>query len=311
MVPVKTSEKGEKMKRRIFDGLRFVMVALAVSILTIAGTGTGSISSDQKAPESGVAPTVVLFDTAKANIKGEYLGGMSKIADIMTKDPQATAVIEGYADSSGKESSNLKLSKSRAENVKKHLVEKLRIDASRLKTIGYGTSRPAVSNATAEGRQKNRRVVVVIKVAEGAKLSSATGPDTVEKVAVDSPVTGLIINAFDTTARAAINPVIYSESGQVIYGISVNKVNDGSYSDCSIKEGLVKYSRDLADAQKRYPSITGNPVMVKGIKVVGEGYRNIVIGDVDAKKIMELENRYHFLQNCNVIIVLDPIKQRQ
>ncbi|MEI7671782.1 MAG: hypothetical protein WCK00_06685, partial [Deltaproteobacteria bacterium] len=79
----------------------------------------------------------------------------------------------------------------------------------------------------------------------------------------------------------------------------------------SIKEGLVKYSRDLSDAQKRYPSITSNPVMAKGIKAVGEGYRNIVIGDVDAKKIMALENKFHFLQNCKVIIILDPIKQRQ
>jgi hypothetical protein len=289
--------------------LCFLMIALVVSILTV--TVAVSIGSDQRTPESGVADTVVnvLFDIGKANIKGEYLEGMNKIADIMTKAPQATAVIEGYADSSGKESSNLRLSKSRAENVKKHLVEKLRVDASRLKTIAYGQSKPIVSNATAEGRQKNRRVVVVIKVAEGVKLSPATVPDAVEKAAVDSKVTGLIINTYDTTARAAINPLISNESGQVIYGISVNEVN-GLYSDCSMKEGFAKYSRDMSDAQKRYPSITSNPVIAKSMKAVGEGNRNIVISDVDAKKILDLENKYHFLQNCNVIIVLDPIKQR-
>jgi hypothetical protein len=296
------------MKKWIFDGLWFVIAALVVSMITV--TDAESIGNDQGTPENGVANVVVLFDTAKTNVKGEELDGMKRIADIMTRDSQATAVIEGYTDNSGKKSANLKLSKLRAENVKKHLVEKLKIEASRLKTMGYGQSKPIVSNATAEGRQKNRRVVVVIKAVEGARLSPGTVPVTAEKAVADVEVTGLMINAFDTMARAAINPVIYSESGQVIYGISVNEVN-GSYSDCSIKEGLVKYSRDLSDAQKRYPSITSNPVMVKAIKVVGEGYRNIVIGDVDAKKIMELENKFHFLQNCKVIIVLDPIKQRQ
>ncbi len=296
------------MKKWIFDGLWFVMAALVVSMITV--TDAESIGNDQETPENGVANVVVLFDTAKTNATGEQLDGMKRIADIMTRDAQATAVIEGYTDNSGKKSANLKLSQLRAETVKKHLVEKLKVEASRLKTIGYGQSKPIVSNATAEGRQKNRRVVVVIKAAEGARLSPGTVPVTAEKTTADVEVTGLMINAFDTMARAAINPVIYSESGQVIYGISVNEVN-GSYSDCSIKEGLVKYSRDLSDAQKRYPSITSNPVMAKGIKAVGEGYRNIVIGDVDAKKIMELEKKFHFLQNCKVVIVLDPIKQRQ
>ena len=296
------------MKKWIFDGLWFVIAALVVSMITV--TDAESIGNDQGTPENGVANVVVLFDTAKTNVKGEELDGMKRIADIMTRDSQATAIIEGYTDNSGKKSANLKLSQLRAENVKKHLVEKLKVEASRLKTIGYGQSKPIESNATAEGRQKNRRVVVVIKAAEGARLSPGTVPVTAGKTTADVEVTGLMINAFDTMARAAINPVIYSESGQVIYGISVNEVN-GSYSDCSIKEGLVKYSRDLSDAQKRYPAITSNPVMAKGIKVVGEGYRNIVIGDVDAKKIMELENKFHFLRNCKVVIVLDPIKQRQ
>jgi OOP family OmpA-OmpF porin len=53
---------------------------------------------------------------------------------------------------------NEKLSQRRAGAVKKYLVEKLGIEASRLNAKGYGKIRPIASNATKEGRQKNRRV---------------------------------------------------------------------------------------------------------------------------------------------------------
>ena len=56
---------------------------------------------------------------------------------------------------------NHRLSHQRAEAVKNYLVEKTGIDPSRVKTIGYGESRPIATNRTAKGRFENRRVEVV------------------------------------------------------------------------------------------------------------------------------------------------------
>jgi OOP family OmpA-OmpF porin len=57
----------------------------------------------------------------------------------------------------------MKLSKRRSESVKKYLVEKFGIAESRISTVGYGESMPVAPNDTAEGRQKNRRVVAIIE----------------------------------------------------------------------------------------------------------------------------------------------------
>ena len=63
----------------------------------------------------------------------------------------------------GSDGYNMKLSQRRAESVKKYLVEKFGIAESRISAVGYGESMPVAPNDTAEGRQKNRRVVAIIE----------------------------------------------------------------------------------------------------------------------------------------------------
>jgi OmpA-OmpF porin, OOP family len=63
----------------------------------------------------------------------------------------------------GEEAYNRALSERRAEAVKRWLVEREGIEAARLETRGWGESRPVADNDTDEGRQKNRRVEVVIR----------------------------------------------------------------------------------------------------------------------------------------------------
>ncbi|MBL4662802.1 MAG: OmpA family protein, partial [Flavobacteriaceae bacterium] len=71
-------------------------------------------------------------------------------------------VIEGHTDSQGRESTNQKLSDSRAASVRTYL-NTIGMDNSRLSSIGYGESRPIAPNNTRAGRQQNRRVEISLK----------------------------------------------------------------------------------------------------------------------------------------------------
>jgi OOP family OmpA-OmpF porin len=104
---------------------------------------------------------LVEFDTGMAIVKPKYNNEIKKVADFMKEYPDANAVIEGHTDNVGKEAANIKLSQRRADSIKTYLVKKFGIDSSRIKTIGYGLDKPVASNATKEGRQKNRRVNAV------------------------------------------------------------------------------------------------------------------------------------------------------
>jgi len=101
------------------------------------------------------------FDTGKADIKSEYLDDIAKVADFLKKYPNTKGTIEGHTDNVGRATMNQRLSEKRAENVMNLLVQKFGIDPARLSTKGYGMTRPAASNKTAEGRQKNRRIEAV------------------------------------------------------------------------------------------------------------------------------------------------------
>ena len=96
-------------------------------------------------------------------ISKEYHQEISKIADFMLKYPTTKTVIEGHTDNRGNVNYNLDLSSRRATAVKNYLVSIFNISADRLSAVGYGPSSPIGSNDTAEGRQKNRRVVAEIK----------------------------------------------------------------------------------------------------------------------------------------------------
>lgn len=104
----------------------------------------------------------VLFDNDKAIIKPEHYNEVKEVADFMTKYSNTTTVIEGHTDSNGSDSYNQQLSQRRADAVKDMLINQFGIDANRVTAVGYGEAQPRASNATAEGRQQNRRVIAVI-----------------------------------------------------------------------------------------------------------------------------------------------------
>ena len=105
---------------------------------------------------------LLTFDPASAKIVGDPHGALAEVAALMTQYPETTVVIEGHTDDRGPPKANLKMSKARADAVAKVLIDDLGIDASRVSTKGYGKTRPIATNATKEGRERNRRVVAVV-----------------------------------------------------------------------------------------------------------------------------------------------------
>jgi OOP family OmpA-OmpF porin len=97
------------------------------------------------------------FDFDKYNIKPEWAVVLDEAVQTLTKRPNIKVIIEGHCDGIGTIPYNQKLSERRAKAVYDYFRKK-GISGDRMKTIGYGKTRPKADNATDEGRAINRRV---------------------------------------------------------------------------------------------------------------------------------------------------------
>ena len=106
----------------------------------------------------------VVFDTDKADIKAGAAETLKQITgSIGQRYATGQVRVMGFADSRGDKSYNKELSEKRAEAVKSYLVSNGGIDAGRVSVEPMGESMPAASNATAAGRQENRRVEIAVR----------------------------------------------------------------------------------------------------------------------------------------------------
>ncbi len=94
-------------------------------------------------------------------IKKESYKSLDELATLLTKKSKWRLKISGHTDDQGLPAANLKLSQKRSEAVKKYLVGK-GIKAERFKVEWFGQTKPIADNKTNEGRQKNRRVEMLI-----------------------------------------------------------------------------------------------------------------------------------------------------
>ena len=108
----------------------------------------------------------VLFDFDKATLKSGGIRAVEKLSLFLLEYPERTVSIEGYTDSIGSEEYNRKLSLRRADAVRQALIER-DISPRRIAIKGYGEQYPVASNSTEAGRQRNRRVEVVISDRRG------------------------------------------------------------------------------------------------------------------------------------------------
>jgi outer membrane protein OmpA-like peptidoglycan-associated protein len=103
----------------------------------------------------------VLFDTGKADLRSPAREALAKLSGIILNYPQLRLDIEGHTDSTGSDELNQRLSEQRAESVRSYL-QMQGVNASQLSARGLGKTMPVADNATAAGRQKNRRVEIVV-----------------------------------------------------------------------------------------------------------------------------------------------------
>jgi outer membrane protein OmpA-like peptidoglycan-associated protein len=99
------------------------------------------------------------FESGKSVIKPESFALLTDLIEIMKLKGSMMIEIAGHTDSDGDADANLLLSKQRADAVKSHLISK-GIRSERIKTIGYGESRPVADNATIQGKAMNRRTEI-------------------------------------------------------------------------------------------------------------------------------------------------------
>lgn len=116
-----------------------------------------------KKTERGIIITLgdVLFGTDLARLNSNGMATAQKLASVLQQNPKRTVLIEGFTDSTGTASHNQELSERRANAVKAALMEQ-GVSSERVTVRGYGQSYPVAANDSAQSRQQNRRVEIVL-----------------------------------------------------------------------------------------------------------------------------------------------------
>lgn len=153
--------------------------AIGAAVGAIAGAGVGRYMDQQEAElrrrtagtEIGVVrqgdqialqmPGDVTFATNQSNIQSQFYPALNQVAQTLVQYPSTSVDIVGHTDSDGTDAYNQGLSERRAESVRSYLsaqgVQPVRMIAS-----GRGKTQPIATNATAEGKARNRRVEIIL-----------------------------------------------------------------------------------------------------------------------------------------------------
>ncbi len=133
----------------------------------------------------------IQFEFNKARILPESDSLLHEIAKVIKENPQIKKIrIEGHASAEGNDDYNMRLSKKRAESVRKWLIKHGEIPADMLVAEGYGETRPIADNETDEGREKNRRVEFTILEQDVVRKKVEIDPKTgQEKVVAEEKAT--------------------------------------------------------------------------------------------------------------------------
>jgi outer membrane protein OmpA-like peptidoglycan-associated protein len=131
--------------------LRVQLLAQFAAILQTRDTARGLI----------VNMSDVLFDTGKFTLRPLAREKLAKVAGIVSGHPGLRLDVEGYTDSVGGDDYNQQLSEQRGQSVREYLTNQ-GMAGSSVSSKGFGKNQPVASNDTADGRQQNRRVELVI-----------------------------------------------------------------------------------------------------------------------------------------------------
>ena len=139
----KARAEAEALRRRLVEQLNRVLVT--------QDTPRGLV----------VTMSDILFDVGSYQLKPTTREALAKIAGILSWTPGLTLEVEGHTDSTGSDELNQRLSEQRSASVLNYLVEQ-GIPASNITGRGYASARPVADNNSRDGRQRNRRVELVI-----------------------------------------------------------------------------------------------------------------------------------------------------
>ncbi|MBL4761922.1 MAG: OmpA family protein [Gammaproteobacteria bacterium] len=158
----------------------------AAGVGAIAGAGVGYYMDVQEAKlreqlrNSGVSvqregdninlimPGNITFETNNTNLKSSFNSVLDSVVIVLEEFNKTIIVSSGHTDSIGSESDNQVLSETRASTVGNYLISR-KVHSARVETVGFGETLPIADNASASGRELNRRVeLTLIPIVEGA-----------------------------------------------------------------------------------------------------------------------------------------------
>ncbi len=151
-----------------------------------------------------------------------------------------------------------------------------------------------------------------VEVTVGMKLTGALAEALLPKTppaAVPAPATpsgtpaqlytGLLIDARGLGVRPAMSPKVLNEDGKEVYGSAyINR-------DWAVREGMAGYLKGDPSTAAANPRIADKPLVVKAIKVSGEGRVDTVISNADAASLQSASQNLSMLEKCKVIILVD------
>ncbi len=157
------------------------------------------------------------YESGEVKIRPAAMPILEQLTDFLTTAAAHQQVrVEGHSDNmeigptlKGQFPTNWELSKARAAEIVRYLIQKGGMDSAKLSAVGYGASRPVASNATDEGRKKNRRIEVVLESIEEALPAKAPSGDIQPKPAQVSLHDGSV----GTVEAAALVPASSAQTG--------------------------------------------------------------------------------------------------
>ncbi|MBN8630868.1 MAG: OmpA family protein [Rhodobacterales bacterium] len=135
---------------------------------TVPSQGTAEApppASNLTAALDGVGSAVLddlVFASGAATLTNGDFPSIAAVAAWLEANPDGAIALVGHTDASGSLAANTALSERRAEAVAKVLIERFKVDPARVAAKGVGYLAPRATNQTEEGRQKNRRVEVIV-----------------------------------------------------------------------------------------------------------------------------------------------------
>jgi len=148
-----------------------LIVVLLVGCLGSGWPGANAAGTDQD------PAATVHFEPGKADLRAADKSELHRLFETYAPGAQGRVFVVGFADVKGAKADNYKLSRQRAETVRREIVSALGIDAGIVMALGKGSDNPVAENRTAKGRALNRRAEVYVVNGELRKPQRAFGPD--------------------------------------------------------------------------------------------------------------------------------------